>query len=99
MYTDFTCTKPDNHVNNETFSAFVQRVIDNVPATIQHSLCQRLVDNMQGHLIDVLKLGEPDASQRFSDLLVEDPEMIAERERLQLLKGQLTDIQEKLSRF
>lgn len=76
-----------------------QRVIDNIPLTIQQSLCQKLSETLQGHLIDELKLGEPDASKRFEELVAEDPSVEAERKELEFLKKKLSEIRDKLSSF
>lgn len=54
---------------------------------------------MQAHLVDKLKLGAPDASQRFKDLLVEDPQLEVKREELLEQMKQLKDIRERLEQI
>ncbi|KAJ3551062.1 hypothetical protein NM688_g4940 [Phlebia brevispora] len=81
------------------FQVAYKRVIDNIPLTIQRSLCQKLADTLQAHLVDKLKLGSPDASRRFDDLLAEDPRVQLKREELRTQLKQLREIQEKLQNF
>ena len=76
-----------------------QRIIDNIPMTIEHSLCQQLSNTLQEHLIDALKLGAPDASQKLEELLVEDPELVRRREEVLARKKQLLEVWQKLLDF
>lgn len=77
----------------------MQRIIDQVPMTIQHTLNQGLANAMQEYLLEELKLGTPDASQRFVELLAEDPVIAAQRKELEERMKRLTEIQERLIHF
>jgi hypothetical protein len=73
-----------------------QRLIDYVPMTIEHELCQALADNLQQALYKNL-FGEPGLSQeRKKDLVSEEPEIAERRQRLEEKKRRLVEIQQKL---
>ncbi|KAI0925406.1 hypothetical protein AcV7_005662 [Taiwanofungus camphoratus] len=81
------------------FHVAYKRIIDQVPMTIQHTLNQGLANAMQEYLLEELKLGTPDASQRFVELLAEDPVIAAQRKELEERMKRLTEIQERLIHF
>ena len=62
------------------FFKLMQRIIDNIPLTIEHSLNQALCSSLQMYLLQKLNIGSPDASERLGLLLAEDPEIVKERE-------------------
>ena len=76
----------------------MQRIIDNVPQTIHHALCHKLAESMQAFLLGQLQLSAPDASERFKDLLAEDPQFEIKREELREQITRLKDIKANLER-
>lgn len=76
-----------------------QRIIDHVPRTIQRDLSQFVVDGLEGRLLEELKLGEANASQRLQDLLVEDPKVSTRRKRLADTKRVLGEVISALNTY
>ncbi|KAJ6510740.1 P-loop containing nucleoside triphosphate hydrolase protein [Mycena sanguinolenta] len=72
-----------------------QRIIDYVPLLIEHEFMQRLAGRLQEMLFENMLEG-PDASTRMQELLTEDPEISAKRNRLEGRIMRLAEIKQKL---
>ncbi len=79
--------------------AALQRIIDAIPLTIEHSLNQHLADPLQKSLVKNLDLGSPDAGKRLAELLAEDPAIAARRAELEAMLRRLEDVQRELEEF
>ncbi len=77
----------------------MQRIIDAIPLTIEHSLNQHLADTLQKSLVQKLDLGSPDAGRRLTELLAEDPAIAARRVELEAKLRRLEDVQRELEGF
>lgn len=78
------------------FSSFSQRIIDQVPLTIEHSMNQPFVEGLHAALLGVLDIGSP---EKMEALLSEDPLIAKKRAELAQSKARLIDIQRRLERF
>ena len=56
-------------------------------------------DTLQEHLVGQLNFDEANATQRFEELLVEDPRIAALRKELEATKKQLEEIRGQLTSF
>ncbi|KZT03107.1 uncharacterized protein LAESUDRAFT_705284 [Laetiporus sulphureus 93-53] len=81
------------------FQVAYKRITDNIPMTIQRDLNQELVDGLYNRIVSKLGLSNADAAQRLSELLDEDPAVIALRVQLVTTRKRLEDIQAKLNDF
>ncbi|KAI0368237.1 hypothetical protein BV20DRAFT_480715 [Pilatotrama ljubarskyi] len=81
------------------FQVVYKRVADDIPEAIKLNLVFEFIDSLQGHLIDSLRLGAPDAPERMRVLLAEDPSIARERARLQDQLRRLKEIKAKLDHF
>ncbi|KAI0357284.1 hypothetical protein OH77DRAFT_1399650, partial [Trametes cingulata] len=81
------------------FQVVYKRIADDVPEAIKLNLLFHFADSLQGHLIDKLRLGSPDASQRMQVLMGEDPSIARERARLQDRLRRLSEIKARLDDF
>jgi hypothetical protein len=78
-----------------------QRIVDTIPLTIEHSLNQALVDNLQGALLSRLFAdfaGERGA-EKLADLVSEDSSVAKTRADLKSLRERLVKMKEKLDVF
>lgn len=73
-----------------------QRIIDNVPLTIERSLNRAVCGELQKFLVQKLNFGGPDAPERLQALISQDPEFVARRARLEAEISKLKDIQNEL---
>ena len=77
----------------------LQRIIDYIPLTIEHSLNQRLADTIQKALLKHINVGSPDSPERLAQLLAEDPAIAARRTKYQSRLRLLHAIDNELRRF
>lgn len=73
-----------------------QRIIDQVPLTIEHSMNQPFADGIHAALLGVLDVG---SKEKMEALLSEDPAIAKRREELNETKARLMDIQAHLESF
>lgn len=77
----------------------IQRVIDDIPMTIDNMFLFAFADQLQSHLIEKLGLGSPNARLRCTGYLAEDPAVVAEREELIGRQKRLEAVQTELYNF
>ncbi|KAF5376650.1 hypothetical protein D9615_007811 [Tricholomella constricta] len=75
------------------------RVIDNVPAMIDHMFVKAIAENMQSSLISKLALGTTDATERCSMYLAENPMVVVRRKELAARKQRLEEVKHALQTF
>lgn len=76
-----------------------QRVIDYVPLSIDESFLYASADALQDFLIEKLELGKPDATERCRAYLIEDPSIVANRDKLCTKQKRLEVVQRELFSF
>lgn len=77
----------------------IQRIIDNVPRTIDHDCLQALANTINETLVKDLGVGDTTATSRLRGYFAEDPETSILRDELQAKKTRLEEIMLKLNNF
>jgi hypothetical protein len=73
-----------------------QRVIDYIPLTIEHELCQALANILQQRLFQAVFAEQNLSAERRRELVSEDPVVAARREQLEKKKKRLVEIKQTL---
>ena len=76
-----------------------QRVIDNIPSTIDLNFVKAIFKGLQNFLISELGLGAADSSSRCAKYLAEDPNVIARRDDLVARSKRLESVKTELHNF
>lgn len=76
-----------------------QRIIDYVPLAIEHALNQAFAEGLQNELFASLDFSSNDASERFKELMSENPTVAAKRRELEDKRRRIAEIQRKLNEF
>lgn len=74
-------------------------MIDAVPLAIEHSLNQALCSSLQVSILQKLRFGEADASERLGRMMAEDPKIVKEREVWQVKRERLEKVLNELKGF
>ena len=77
----------------------MQRIIDTIPLTIEHSLNQDLCSSLRVSLLQKLNFGGPGASERLGRLLEEDPAVVNERRTWKARQDKLEKVLSELRSF
>ncbi|EIN04192.1 hypothetical protein PUNSTDRAFT_146674 [Punctularia strigosozonata HHB-11173 SS5] len=102
------CLHPQEDFENELvvmadvrayFQVAYKRIIDYVPLAIEHALNQAFAEGLQDQLFANLDFTSEDASERFKELMSENPIVAAKRRELEDKRRRLADIQRKLNEF
>lgn len=98
MPTRYLVTTSPLATNCETHT-LLQRIIDNVPQTIDLVFLKALSENLMPFLISKLALGTADSNTRCTMYLAEDPVLVARRRELKARKERLEEVQMALQSF
>lgn len=77
----------------------IQRVIDNVPMTIDRAFLYGFANAVREYLVERLALGTPGAAAACAAYLTEDPHVVAQRDELMAKKRRLVGVQGELDHF
>ena len=89
----------ESHYHLTINDTVTQRIIDNVPRTIDHDCLQALANSVNETLVRDLGVGDPMATSRLRGYFAEDPETSITRDELQAKKIRLEEIMHKLGNF
>ncbi|KAJ7918424.1 P-loop containing nucleoside triphosphate hydrolase protein [Mycena leptocephala] len=78
---------------------YFQRVIDNIPALIDHKFLRAIAQTLQQELISEFGLGSENANTLCETYLAEDPRLVAKREDLMARSRRLEAVQIQLHNF
>ncbi|KAJ7185818.1 P-loop containing nucleoside triphosphate hydrolase protein [Mycena filopes] len=81
------------------FQCAYKRVIDNIPALIDHKFLRALSQTLQQELVSEFGLGSADANTLCASYLAEDPRLVAKREDLTARSKRLELVQVQLHNF
>ncbi|KAI0041017.1 hypothetical protein FA95DRAFT_1611344 [Auriscalpium vulgare] len=81
------------------FQVAYKRIIDYIPVTIDNKFLKGMAADIRTHLLEQLKLSAPDAAERCTRYLSEDPSVSALREELITRKATLEDVKDALDSF
>ncbi len=80
-------------------TATLQRVIDNVPMSIDYYFLYAFAEQLHERLFERLGLGTANAAARCSAYVAEDPSVVAARDELMAKKKRLENVQRALYHF
>ncbi|KAJ6557932.1 P-loop containing nucleoside triphosphate hydrolase protein [Mycena capillaripes] len=81
------------------FQCAYKRVIDNIPALIDHKFLRAIAQTLQPELISEFGLGSENANKLCATYLAEDPRLVAKREDLTARSRRLEAVQIQLHNF
>ncbi|KAI0324482.1 hypothetical protein GY45DRAFT_1393054 [Cubamyces sp. BRFM 1775] len=81
------------------FQVAYKRVIDYIPLAIDHSFLYAFHERLRERLFERLGLGGPNASERCTGYIAEDPGVVAQHDELTSKKKRLENVQRALYNF